>query len=53
MWLFEKLMFLWDLVDGIKDIYETWKEKDVKILSKIICMIITLIFIFISIKIWV
>ncbi|WP_160166419.1 hypothetical protein [Clostridium sp. Ade.TY] len=44
--------FIIDLIFYIVDIFETWKEKDEKILSKIICTIITLGFIIVSFKIW-
>lgn len=44
--------FIIDLIFHIQDIWETIKEKDEKMLSKIICIAITIIFIFISAKIW-
>lgn len=34
--------FIIDIVDAIVDIWETWREKDEKILSKLICTIMTL-----------
>lgn len=43
--------FILDFLDGIRDIWDTWREKDEKILSKIICTIITIGFIIISAKI--
>ncbi|MBO3443715.1 MULTISPECIES: hypothetical protein [Clostridia] len=44
--------FIIDIVDAIIDIWETWREKDEKILSKLICTIMTLGFLIISAKIW-
>lgn len=44
--------FVIDIFDALVDIRDTWREKDEKILSKIICTIITLGCIIISAKIW-
>lgn len=44
--------FIIDIVDAILDIWVTWREKDEKILIKLICTIITLGFLIVSAKIW-
>ena len=44
--------FLMDIVDAIVDIWETWREKDEKILTKLILTIITLGLLILSAKIW-
>ncbi|MFQ8921908.1 MAG: hypothetical protein ACLR60_08445 [Clostridium paraputrificum] len=44
--------FIMDIADAISDIWETWREKDEKILTKLILTIITLGFLVLSTKIW-
>lgn len=46
------LNFIIDLFFNIHDIWDTLKEKDEKILSKIIGVVITIVCIFVSAKIW-
>lgn len=44
--------FIIDIIDAMVDIWETWREKDEKILSKLIYTIITVGLLIVSAKIW-
>ena len=44
--------FILDFVDAILDIWEIWREKNEKVLSKLIFTLITLGFLIVSAKIW-
>ncbi|MGL4848209.1 MAG: hypothetical protein ACRC28_04670 [Clostridium sp.] len=44
--------FLLDFIDAIVDIYETIRDKEEKIIVKIICIIITLVLLYFSFKLW-
>ncbi|WP_170272233.1 hypothetical protein [Clostridium tarantellae] len=55
MWFLEwlnKILFAFDVIGDIKDIFETWKDKEEKIFSKIIFTIIAIGFIFLGMKLW-
>lgn len=44
--------FLIDIIEAIVDIWNTWREKDETISGKIVGIIITMVFLIISAKIW-
>lgn len=44
--------FIVDIVDAVLDICETWREKNIKILIKLILTIIVLVFLIINAKTW-
>lgn len=44
--------FILDFVDALLDIWETWREKNENVLSKLIFTLITLGFLIVSAKIW-
>ncbi|MGL5416785.1 MAG: hypothetical protein ACRDAU_14050 [Clostridium sp.] len=45
--------FLLDFIDAIVDIYETVKDKEEKVIIKVIFIIITLVLLYFSWKLWV
>ncbi|MGL4989660.1 MAG: hypothetical protein ACRC57_00625 [Sarcina sp.] len=49
---FKKFFFLFDVIDDIKDLFEVIKDRNEKVLLKMIFVIMTIISVFISIKIW-
>ena len=46
------ICFFMDVIESIVDLWDTWREKDEKIVSKLIGTIITLGFLYLSAKLW-
>lgn len=46
------IMFATALIDQLKDTYETWKDKDEQIFTKVIFSIVVLEFIYLSARLW-
>lgn len=44
--------FILDILDAVKDIWEEWRDKENKIITKIFFTIITLGFLYLSAKLW-